>query len=138
MVRVDCSKAFDTVDRQVLKSELCSAGVHPEDVDFIMRMHTAISYHPVPKDPRRAVHSTRGVRQGCALAPSLWSLITIALLRALAEKCGTQWVTDLVTMYADDLLETWEVYARKDLDLLMQAVSQSFQLLEALGLQVQP
>ena len=138
MVSVDCSKAFDTVDRQVLKSELCSAGVHPEDVDFIMRMHTAISYHPVPKDPRRAVHSTRGVRQGCALAPSLWSLITVALLRALAEKCGTQWVTDLVTMYADDLLETWEVYTRKDLDLLMQAVSQSFQLLEALGLQVQP
>ena len=138
MVSVDCSKAFDTVDRQVLKSELCSAGVHPEDVDFIMRMHTAISYHPVPKDPRRAVHSKRGVRQGCALAPSLWSLITVALLRALAEKCGTQWVTDLVTMYADDLLETWEVYTRKDLDLLMQAVSQSFQLLEALGLQVQP
>ena len=89
---IDTSKAFDTVDRRVLEQELRAARVPEPELEIILNLHRNIGYWPAGSDPGTRVSSERGVRQGCPLAPSLWTLITVALLR---------------TTFADDLLMQW-------------------------------
>ena len=78
MISIDTSKAFDTIDRQVMLQELRAAGVDANDIAVIMALHSHIGYHPCKTDAEARITSRRGVRQGCTLAPTLWVLITIA------------------------------------------------------------
>ena len=86
MISIDTSKAFDTMDRQVLLQELRAAGVDANDVAVIMALRSRIGYHPCKTDAEARITSRRGVRQGCALAPALWVLITITLMKAMGEQ----------------------------------------------------
>ena len=81
---IDTSKAFDTVDRGVLEQELKTARIPEPELTLIMSLHQNIGYWPARPRSDIRVSSERGVRQGCPLAPSLWTLVTVALLRAMA------------------------------------------------------
>ena len=71
---IDTSKAFDTVDRRVLEQELRAARVPEPELEVILSLHRSIGYWPAGSDPSTRVSSERGLRQGCPLAPSLWTL----------------------------------------------------------------
>ena len=90
-------------------------------------MHAQISYHPVPQD----------LHQRCALPPSLWSLITLALLCGLGEAGGPEWVSEQVTMFAENLFESWKISSRADVDQAPKLIGRTFAILQSLGLQVQ-
>ena len=71
MISIDTSKAFDTIDRQVMLQELRAAGVDANDIAVIMALRSHIGYHPCKTDAEARIESRRGVRQGCTLAPTL-------------------------------------------------------------------
>ncbi|CAE7585849.1 unnamed protein product, partial [Symbiodinium microadriaticum] len=83
------------------------------------------------------VSSERGVRQGCPLAPSLWTLVTVALLRAMAGTESLDWIQHDATMFADDLLLQWEYSSISELERMISAIQHCFRVLARLGLQVQ-
>ena len=64
------------------------------------------------------VESTTGIKQGCKLAPTLFSLLTGKLFRELAEVVGWDRVMHCLTGYADDLTVHCNITSWKD---LMQA-----------------
>ncbi|CAE7647749.1 unnamed protein product [Symbiodinium sp. CCMP2592] len=134
---IDTSKAFDTVNRQVLEHELRAAHVPEPELDIILHLHHCIGYWPAGQDPTTRVASERGVRQGCPLAPSLWTLITVALFRALAGVTSVTWLQEDATMYADDLLLQWVFHRVQDLEHMVSTIEQCFRILAQLGLQVQ-
>ncbi|CAE7635287.1 yfiL [Symbiodinium sp. CCMP2592] len=134
---IDTSKAFDTVNRQVLEQELRAARVPEPELAVILNLHHCIGYWPAGQDPPTRVASERGVRQGCPLAPSLWTLITIALFRALAGVTSVTWLQEDTTMFADDLLLQWIVHRVQDLENMVDIIAHTFRILAQLGLQVQ-
>ncbi|CAE7941314.1 Pol, partial [Symbiodinium necroappetens] len=134
---IDTSKAFDTVDRGVLEQELKTARIPEPELTLIMSLHQNIGYWPAGPGSDIRVSSERGVRQGCPLAPSLWTLVTVALLRAMAGTDALDWIQNDTTMFADDLLLQWEYTSTQELERMISAIQECFRVLERLGLQVQ-
>ena len=134
---IDTSKAFDTVDRGVLERELKTARIPEPELTLIMSLHQNIGYWPAGPESDVRVSSERGVRQGCPLAPSLWTLVTVALLRAMAGTESLHWIQHDATMFADDLLLQWEYHSIAELERMVSAIQHCFQILARLGLQVQ-
>ena len=134
---IDASKAFDTVNRSVLEQELKTARIPEPELTLIMSLHHNIGYWPAGPESDIRVSSERGVRQGCPLAPSLWTLVTVALLRAMAGTESLDWIQHNTTMFADDLLLQWEYSSISELERRISAIQRCFQILARLGLQVQ-
>ena len=134
---IDTSKAFDTVNRSVLEQELKTARIPEPELTLIMSLHQNIGYWPAGPESDIRVSSERGVRQGCPLAPSLWTLVTVALLRAMAGTESLDWIQHNTTMFADDLLLQWEYSGISELERMISAIQRCFQILARLGLQVQ-
>ena len=134
---IDTSKAFDTVDRGVLEHELKTARIPEPELTLIMSLHQNIGYWPAGPESDVRVSSERGVRQGCPVAPSLWTLVTVALLRAMAGTESLHWIQHDATMFADDLLLQWEYHSISELERMISAIQHCFQILARLGLQVQ-
>ena len=102
-----------------------------------MSLHRNIGYWPAGPESDIRVSSERGVRQGCPLAPSLWTLVTVALLRAMASTESLDWIQHDTTMFADDLLLQWEYSSISELERMISAIQHCFRVLARLGLQVQ-
>ena len=134
---IDTSKAFDTVDRGVLERELKTARVPEPELTLILSLHRNIGYWPAGPTSDVRVSSERGVRQGCPLAPSLWTLVTVALLRTMADTESLHWIQHNATVFADDLLLQWEYHSVSELERMVSAIQHCFQVLARLGLQVQ-
>ncbi|CAE7204775.1 unnamed protein product [Symbiodinium sp. CCMP2592] len=128
---------YENVVTLVLEQELRAARVPEPELAVILNLHHCIGYWPAGQDPTTRVESERGVRQGCPLAPSLWTLITIALFRALAGVTSVTWLQEDTTMFADDLLLQWIVHRVQDLENMVDIIAHTFRILAQLGLQVQ-
>ena len=85
VLSIDLHKAFDMVSREQLANTLAALPGPDEAKAAALRLHTECTYHLSVAGQGAAVHTTRGVRQGCRLAPALWSAVTGDLLRRMTE-----------------------------------------------------
>ena len=90
MVFIDLSKAFDTVDRSTLWTLLRRYGCPETFVKIIQEFHDgmagAVSIGGSTTDPFQISH---GLKQGCVLAPTLFTLFLAALLSTVSEHLST-------------------------------------------------
>jgi len=136
MISIDLSRAFDTLTRQALAAALDMAGVPLALWDAIVSLHNACKYAV-----KHHVHSAEfpmemGVRQGCTLAPTLYSLFTALFWRQLAQCTTPEWADSCVTMFADDKHMFWSVESVADLNFVCRCIQQTFRLLQSFGMQV--
>ncbi|CAE6965102.1 Kcnh5 [Symbiodinium sp. CCMP2456] len=94
---------------KALAAALDMAGVSLALRDAIVSLHNACKYAV-----KHHVHSAEfpmemGVRQGCTLAPTLYSLFTALFWRQLAQCTTPEWADSCVTMFADDKHMFWSV-----------------------------
>jgi len=85
-VFVDFAKAFDTVDRQLLWDLLLRYGCPPTFVEVVKAFHTDM--HAIVKlggEESGSFPITAGVKQGCVLAPLLFSLLLGAMLSTMGQ-----------------------------------------------------
>ena len=83
---VDLTKAFDTVSRPGLWNILPRIGIPPKMVKMIQSFHIGIKANLVNGDVSNEFPVTNGVKQGCVLAPTLFSFIfSMMLLSAFKE-----------------------------------------------------
>ena len=72
---LDLSQAFDKTSREALLRSLITYGASPEDVELVASLHREAQYNLRYGRSQETVTSTRGIKQGCKLAPSLFSLV---------------------------------------------------------------
>ena len=86
VVFVDFRKAFDMVDRQILWKVLQRYGCPQIFLEIIKQFHEGMRATVVEGGKESEPFDvTNGVRQGCVLAPALFSLFLTAVLRTTAE-----------------------------------------------------
>ena len=100
---LDLNRAFDSTCRHLLMSHLTDMQTSPELLAIIGAWHDQTSYNIIHSEGTSQVKIGKGLRQGCKLAPTLWVTFMDKFLKLLAERTGWQWISQNVTIYADDI-----------------------------------
>eukprot|EP00438_Fugacium_kawagutii_P004204 Skav215936 [mRNA] locus=scaffold226:478217:484972:+ [translate_table: standard] len=110
---IDLQDAFNQVNRQRLFSHIHRTGLSPELCVLLAAWH---SHTPLCFNHYGMEHtydSGKGVRQGCVMAPMLWTCVLHDLFLELEQKLGYAWLIKHLTLFADDihissLFHSWE------------------------------
>ena len=134
MIGIDLSRAFDNLTRDVLQRSLRHAGVDPSLQRILLEIHCQCSYELQHHQFTGAFPLDKGVRQGCAVSPMLYSLFTVWLMAELKTRVPPQWVDELMTCFADDTHLAWRIHKLADLALVCRTVREVFDLLADCGM----
>ena len=122
---LDLSQAFDTVSRQDILDQLQALSVEPSLVSLVHGLHHSSKYRLHAQGGYTEVETTTGIKQGCKLAPTLFSVLTGRLLHMLIDTFGLEAVQQHLTGYADDISVHKTIRSRRDLQIahdLIQAL----------------
>ena len=129
MFALDLAKAFDTVSRREILEILPELNSDSHLVALVHGLHHGSCYRLSEQGEQCSVETTTGIKQGCKLAPSLFSLLAGRLYKDLAAVFGEKRVRDYFTGYADDLTIHRTIRSKSDLDKCHKLIRQ---LLESL------
>ena len=81
MCFIDLQKAYDTVDRTLLRQVLTRIGVPPQMIAFIPQFHDGVKARVRPGDGASSdwFEVEQGLRQGCVLSPLLFNIFAAVL-----------------------------------------------------------
>ncbi|CAE7689836.1 unnamed protein product, partial [Symbiodinium necroappetens] len=138
MLSLDLSRAFDEVPRLALDASLAHAGVPADLRELIMRLHTQCHYAVTHKGQHGHFPMRKGVRQGCALSPLLFTVYTCHLYDVLASRTSACWAARAITMFADDTHISWDIDSTADLRFLVKCIQITFQTFAEFGMRLNP
>lgn len=92
---IDLSKAFDTINREMLWKQLAKLGVPPKFLSVLQQLHDGMKARVQTGELQSESFEVNvGVKQGCVLAPVLFNLLLSAITslfhRALGHEDGVQ------------------------------------------------
>ena len=80
MAFVDLTKAFDTVNRDLLWNILCKFGCPPTVIAILLRFHTGMCAQVVMAGSQFSSFPVEvGVKLGCVLTPIIFNLLLVAI-----------------------------------------------------------
>ena len=138
MISLDLSRAFDTLPRWALQESLAHVGVSAELQAAVLKIHEECDYHITHGPHQGVVPMRKGVRQGCALSPCLYTIFTIWIFDTLANQTSQAWADSCVTLFADDSHLSWEVTSMRDIEFCCACLRKTFALFRSVGMQINP
>ena len=136
LVTMDLSKAFDMVHRGRLFRCLSNLGVPDHLLDFLNAIYHETSYTFQHRGQTRCLSTSRGIRQGCKAAPTLWAAYVTGILLECGQTIDAQWLYDCITMYADDGCMHEVVTTPEQFEQLVHKVGFTLDLFEAAQLTI--
>ena len=111
---LDLSRAFDSVGHSVLWEALMWAEV-PHDLAVLLLSWYHSEYAIGQRDGgyTRRISITKGVKQGCVIAPTIWVILTCYVHHRLDERLSAAWSEAHATCSADDFLFQWVLETMK-------------------------
>ena len=128
---VDLRKAFDLMPRQHLLTALTNAQVDPALAWAIMQLHAHAMMKFTYAGNCTQIDTSNGIRQGCGLAPTLWSMFTAIIMHKLLEKLSVE----EIVAFADDWLFQWVINDEADLVRAVELVGFILDVLKSFGMQ---
>ena len=138
MISLDLSRAFDEVPRHALDASLAYADVPADLRLLIMQLHAHCHYTVMHKGQQGQFPMRKGVRQGCALSPLLFTVYTCHLYDVLASRTSVSWAQKAITMFADDTHISWDICSAADLRFLVASIRTTFQTFADFGMTLNP
>ncbi|CAE7244164.1 unnamed protein product [Symbiodinium microadriaticum] len=124
--------------RRALLSALQWARVPSNLISIIIDIHCVCRYRVVHEGFESFIDMKNGVRQGCTLAPILWSLYSVFLLRQEEEAIESSWPREQMTLYADDTRCAWRLQSERDLNFMIKRALAVFDVYRKYGMQINP
>ncbi|CAE7307131.1 unnamed protein product [Symbiodinium sp. CCMP2592] len=132
----DLSSAFDHMEWAHIAVALEDASVPSELQAQVLEWYRDIKYVLTIQGQTVDISASRGLKQGCLIAPLIWSLVTGRFLYELALCSDPLWVTADVTTYADDFHAGSQVQSYAELCRLEIRLGQLLDVLCTAGLTV--
>ena len=133
---LDLSRAFDSVGHDVLWEALMRADVPCDLATLLMtwyRSEYALGQRGVDGYTRR-ISITKGVKQGCVIAPTIWVIMTCFVHHRLDERLSQDWSKQHATCFADDFLFQWVLESLRACKAMCADVGIIFEVFASLGL----
>ncbi|CAE7614529.1 unnamed protein product [Symbiodinium sp. CCMP2592] len=137
---LDFSRAFDSLPRAVMKDMLKWASVPTDLITALLAWHEQTMYHfgtPGTKDVRE-IRVSQGVKQGCLIAPSLWTIYTCYMCHLINQEMGDQWYHEHFVGFADDVHLRWLLHSYAECEQMCTDIDRILQLLRNLKVHVNP
>ena len=134
ILSLDLKQAFDRVNRQALVQALRRLQAPEDLVAAVIALHDTSAYHIHDNFSETKVTTTRGIRQGCKLAPLLWVAISTAILHELGPALSGP--HKQATTFADDTLCQWLIETEQDVHDFARFLAHLLQVMRQLGLHV--
>ena len=135
---LDLSSAFDLLDWRLLDRALLAAQVPLTLRNQIMSWHHEIHYVLNHLGQTAQVCARKGLRQGCKLAPLLWTMALEQIFRELVATgdalLTVAWLQGSLTIYADDIHLQELMYDTHELDKMVYRFSKVLDALSAHGM----
>ena len=128
---LDLAKAFDSVPHQELCCVLLESGVDAALAHVLLQVHIQTQCLILHSNQGKCVGMSRGLRQGCPVAPIMYAAWTGRLSRQLNGVLGDGWCQRHLTVFADDTLIFWSVQSWAS---LRKAVKEAGKLMQQLSL----
>ena len=128
---VDLRKAFDLMPREHLLSALSQAKIDDAHCWTIMQLHAHAQMQFSYAQNSTRIDTSNGIRQGCGLAPTLWSLFTAVIMHKLLEKL----TVEEIIAFADDWLFQWVINKAEDLQRAVDLIGFILEVLQSFGMQ---
>ena len=113
---LDLSKAYDLASRPIIYHTLASHGVSQDVISAIKQLHCDAQYI-FRSGPNIGRHTTtNGLKQGCCIAPFLWSFYTVAVMQTLKDRLGPEWLQHALILFADDHWCQWIIRSKADFE----------------------
>ena len=138
---IDMSRAFDSVPRDLLRDALQWAGVPDDLLVLLLSWHEQSTYVLGSRHDdklRRSIDVTRGVKQGCIIAPSLWVIYSCFVWYQIDCALGHTWTDEHITGFADDFHFRWELGSYRQCRQVGLDIDTIFRVLKLHGLQINP
>ena len=129
-VTLDLAAAFDMMPRHRLLEGMHRMKLPLSLIQIVMSWRMRANYHVNHDGTDRVIHATQGVRQGCAVAPLLWLILSHLVSEKLPEKIGYQATVDLLYIFADD--SVW------DIEQILPRITVLLSTLKEMGMLVSP
>ena len=100
---LDLSRAFDSIDRNILFQQLHCCGISGDLISLMQAFHFGTRYHLQFQGQFYPIDVSLGVRQGCKAAPILWACLMVGFLHRAAQSVDPVWLQKHLTIYADDI-----------------------------------
>ena len=131
-VFLDLSSAFDMLPRSKLYQALLMTGIPQAEVELIMQWHVDASYYfNNDCEGQQHISTSRGVRQGCKAAPTLWLAFSVLCCSMLDKKLGEGWCEKHAVIYDSFIFKD-----QAALDAAVRAVGILYETLAELGMEV--
>ena len=134
ILSVDLQKAFDLLTREQLSSTLSRIDGDSGIKNTALHLHTGCKYILGKAGDTTFLATTRGVRQGCRLAPALWSAVSGDILGQMVSNP----YAGPITIFADDHLGAWSFHTMEDVLAMERDVLSMFQVPASVGMSVSP
>ena len=137
-VSIDLSQAFDRAPWDLLREALRRTSAPLNLQEYIMSWVQQTQYNIMHHGSVVQIRAKRGVRQGCVLSPTLWSVFTGLIAMEYELRLGSSSVRPQLSQFADDIHICWILYSVAELNVALRQLRTLFRLLESFGLQVNP
>ena len=137
-VSIDLSQAFDRAPWDLLREALRRTSAPLNLQEYIMSWVQQTQYNIMHHGSVVQIRAKRGVRQGCVLSPTLWSVFTGLISMEYELRLGSSSVRPQLSQFADDIHICWILYSVEELNVALRQLRTLFRLLESFGLQVNP
>ena len=136
VLSLDLSRAFDEVPRAGLFRALHNLGIDHCLIQFLEKVYSRTKFEFEFQGEYRSFLASKGIRQGCSAAPTLWALYTLELLITLEPTVTKEWIRRCLTLYADDICAHVEFWSLHELHSHLQKLGQLLDLLEQYGMSI--
>ena len=136
MCSLDLSKAFDRIDHGVLFEALLSTGMPNCLASILIEIHRCTDLSILHGGREEHVKMTRGLRQGCPIAPMLYSAWVCHLCSELDAEIAPNFTSEHMSIFADDKHLFWDVHSKQQLHKAVNQLSHVIKLLLKRNMQV--
>ena len=136
MVAIDLAKAFDNVTYQEMFLALREAGMEEALVQLIVQVHMNTRCSVVYGSFQGSTGMSKGLRQGCPIAPLVYLAWSVRFLKQVNKKLGDRWDQRHATVYADDKHLAWEIDGMDSLRKALRELGAVIETFQETGMEV--
>ena len=136
MCGLDLQKAFDALPHSELHDAMIEAGVPEPLAATITQVHVQTRCAIMHGGTEREVCMSRGLRQGCPIAPLLYAAWSCRFCKLLDKRLSASWTSSHCTLFADDIFSSWVIRSVKEFHAAVRELRALIEALCLLGMSV--